>query len=221
MAYRTEQAQAQFDEWSSSYDSSWLQRAFFAPSHRLILRNLKEGEGRLLDVGCGTGKFLAQLLGLRQGMDVVGLDLSEPMLDQCQARCRPWDPRMSVVRADSQRLPFADDTFDMVTCSHSFHHYPDQSAVVKEMYRVLRPGGQLLLIDGYRDLPLGWFMFDVVVTWMEGEVKHCSARQLRELFRAAGFADIRQQVRRLPIPFMLTVGNVGAKDGIKPLTQAA
>lgn len=206
VAYRIEQAQAQFDAWSASYDRSWLQAAFFRPSHRLIFRHLSQVRGRLLDIGCGTGLFLAEVLHRHPGLEVVGLDLSQAMLDHAAQRCRDWPQRAWVVRGDSQRLPFQDDSFDVVTCSHSFHHYPDQRRVVGEMHRVLRPGGQLLLIDGDRDRPLGWFIFDVCVTWKEGDVRHCSARRLRALFHQAGFTAVKQYRRRLPIPFLLTIG---------------
>jgi ubiquinone/menaquinone biosynthesis C-methylase UbiE len=206
VAYRTAEAKAQFDRWSGNYDRSPLQRLLFGPSHQMLLHHLRPTDDRLLDIGCGTGQFLSQVLTARTELEAVGLDLSGPMLDLCTTRCRPWQDRTAVVRGDSQRLPFADDTFDVITCSHSFHHYPDQARVVAEMHRVLRHGGRLLLIDGYRDGPLGWFMFDVVVTCMEGAVHHCSARRLRELFRGAGFGNIKQQVHRLPIPFMLTLG---------------
>ena len=61
------------------------------------------------------------------------------------------------MQGDSERLPFATGTFDVVTCANSFHHYPHQDRAVAEMHRVLQPGGRLMLIDGYRDAPWGWF----------------------------------------------------------------
>ncbi len=212
MPYYTRQAQAQFDAWSKSYDQSWLQAAFFRPSHNLLLRYLRVRTGKVLDVGCGTGLLLAEILGRYPGLEVVGLDLSERMAAQAVHRCIPWSDRAWIVRGDSQRLPFREDTFDAVTCSHSFHHYPDQQRVVEEMHRVLRPGGQLLLIDGDRDRPLGWLIFEVYVTWKEGDVRHCSARRFRELFRKAGFTNVRQYRRRLLIPFILTLG-IADKNG--------
>lgn len=206
MVYHTTEAQAQFDQWSRSYDRSVLQAVLFGPSHDLILKHLRPSDRRLLDIGCGTGRLLSRVVAARRGMEAVGLDLSSPMLEMCVARCRFWNERTAVVRGDSQHLPFANDSFDAITCSHSFHHYPDQVRVVAEMHRVLRPGGRLLVIDGYRDNPWGWLIFDVLVPWREGEVQHCSARRLRELFAAAGFSEVEQRLHCLPIPFMLTLG---------------
>jgi SAM-dependent methyltransferase len=113
---------------------------------------------------------------------------------------------MFIVQGDSERLPFQNHAFDVVTCSHSFHHYPNQAHVVAEMYRVLRPDGRLMIIDGDRDRLWGWLIFDVVVTWVEGAVHHCSGRRFRHLFRTAGFRRIEQHPRRGLAPFLLTIG---------------
>ena len=75
-----------------------------------------------------------------------------------------------------------------------------------EMHRVLKPGGRLLLIDGYRDAPWGWFIFDVCVAGVEGSVHHASSRQFRELFASAGLRAVAQRVFRGPAPFLLTEG---------------
>jgi hypothetical protein len=72
------------------------------------------------------------------------------------------------------------------------------------MFRVLRPGGRLMLIDGFRDAPWGWFIYDVCVAGVEGNVHHASRRRMRELFAAAGFEGTEQTVHRGPAPFLLT-----------------
>jgi hypothetical protein len=74
------------------------------------------------------------------------------------------------------------------------------------MNRVLKPGGRLMLIDGYRDAPYGWFIYDVCVAGVEGEVHHCSRKRLRELFAEAGFEATSQTVHRGLAPFLLTEG---------------
>jgi ubiquinone/menaquinone biosynthesis C-methylase UbiE len=223
MPYDIATAMAEFDAWSRSYDRSMLQRALFGPSHRLLIGKLGSADQRILDVGCGTARFAAEVFRKVANSQVFGLDLSEKMLGRASVRARSYGDRLHLVRGDSEYLPFASDYFDVVTCSHSFHHYPNQAEVVAEMFRVLRPDGRLMIIDGCRDDWWGWFIFDVLVTWAEGGVVHCSARRFRELFQRAGFQNVRQEFRGKLIPYLLTIGQAekGKTATLLPLSRAA
>jgi ubiquinone/menaquinone biosynthesis C-methylase UbiE len=204
-------ARKEFDRWSRWYDRDLLQPLFFQPSHRMLLEMLSPADQRILDVGCGTGVFAARVLERFPDTHVCGLDLSEGMLCKAAARCQAARDRIHLVQGDSERLPFADDVFDAVTCTHSFHHYPRQDRVVAEMHRVLRPGGRLLIIDGDRDRLWGHLIFDVLVVLVEGPVHHMASRALRQLYREAGFENVSQRRRRGPLPFLMTVG-----EAVKP-----
>jgi len=221
MDYSTAQARKEFDRWSRHYDWDLLQPLFFRPSHRMILNALDHSEQRILDIGCGTGQFAASLLERFPDSQVWGLDLSTCMLRKACNRSTLLDGRLNLVQADSQRLPFADNSFDAVTCSHSFHHYPRQACVLKEIHRVLRPGGRLFLIDGDRDGLWGRFIFDVIVVLIEGPVLHRTSHDLEELYRMAGFTKVTQQKRGGPLPFLMTVGSATKASSTLPLRRAA
>ncbi len=224
MAYQKEMANVEFDRWSASYDRSILQNWLFHPSHETLIAQIEPSDTRLLDVGCGTGQFLVEVLRRNPQLTAVGLDLSMKMLEQGSARFQAFADRMQAVRGDSEHLPFADDQFDVITCSHSFHHYPRQSAVVAEMHRVLKPNGKLLVLDGLRDTWWGWFIFDIMVTWAEGGVHHCSSARMRQLYRNSGFNDLKQLKKKWFVPYLLTVGSAHkmAKAQPKPnLAKAA
>jgi ubiquinone/menaquinone biosynthesis C-methylase UbiE len=212
MSYDKAQAVREFNHWSGGYDRSILQRLLFTPSHRALISRIVAWAGdrplNVLDVGCGTGVFASRVREALPRARVWGVDLVAAMLTQGGARWRSEPGRLAAVQADSERLPFADGTFDVVTCSNSFHHYPHQDRAVVEMRRVLRPGGRLLLVDGRRDGPWGWFIYDVCVTAVEGDVRHASAHRIRDLFDRAGFAATVQSVYHGLAPFLLSEGVV-------------
>jgi ubiquinone/menaquinone biosynthesis C-methylase UbiE len=226
MHYGTSSALREFDRWSRSYDRSLLQKLFFGPSHRLLLKQMTPADQRVLDIGCGTGLFAVRVLQHFREARVWGFDLSSKMLERgCDTfqTCPHNDGRLHLVRGDSERLPFRDNTFDVITCSHSFHHYPDQANAVAEMHRVLRPGGRLMIVDGDRDGWWGWLIFDVIVTLAEGAVHHCSQERFKKLYRQAGFGAVRHHCRGGPLPFVLTVGHAlkPAVTHSLPLVHAA
>lgn len=209
MSYDKHQAAEEFTRWSESYDRCILQRLLFGPSHRALIARMRGRFGdepiRVLDIGCGTGLFAARVREALPKARVCGVDLVAGMLARGRERWRKLAGHASPVQGDSERLPFASGAFDVVTCANSFHHYPRQDRAVAEMRRVLRPGGCLMLIDGYRDAPYGWFIYDVCVALREGDVHHCSRRRMRELAQGAGFARVEQAVHRGLAPFLLTV----------------
>jgi ubiquinone/menaquinone biosynthesis C-methylase UbiE len=210
MRYDKRQATHQFNRWSESYDRCILQWLLFGPSHRAILRRIRKRFGdepiRVLDVGCGTGVFAARIREALPKARVCGIDLVAGMLTKGAERWRRVADRVAPVQGDSERLPFAAGSFDVVTCANSFHHYPHQERAVAEMLRVLKPGGRLMLVDGFRDRPWGWFIYDVCVAHVEGAVHHASRRTVRSLFDAAGFDELKQTVHRGPAPFLFSEG---------------
>jgi ubiquinone/menaquinone biosynthesis C-methylase UbiE len=207
VAYDKKQATEEFGRWSESYDRCVLQWLLFGPSHRALIRRIGAvAEGRpisILDVGCGTGVFASRVRSAMPESRVVGVDLVSGMLTQGAHRWRALAEAVHPVQGDSERLPFASGSFDFITCANSFHHYPNQEGAAAEMHRVLKPGGRLLLIDGYRDAPWGWFIYDVCVTYREGNVHHASAKRFREILDRAGFQAVAQSVHRGPAPFIL------------------
>ncbi|MGK2950168.1 MAG: class I SAM-dependent methyltransferase [Acidimicrobiales bacterium] len=101
-------------------------------------------QGRVLDVGCGTGALAHRLQG--EGLRVAGLDASAGMLE-VMGRAAPGVGR---VRGHGGRLPFDDGTFDLTLTVAALHHVAEPAAVqatLIEMVRVLRPGGQAVVWD--------------------------------------------------------------------------
>lgn len=102
----------------------------------LSQRYKKDGSLNILDIGCGTGAMLDVLAPFGT---VAGADFSAEALEYCKKR----GDHYPLARADARRLPFADNSFDVVTAMDIIEHIDDDKAAASEIFRVLRPGGRL------------------------------------------------------------------------------
>jgi len=108
-----------------------------------IASDMLRGEhGRTLDLGCATGSAFPMLRA--REFDVVGIDLSSRMIAFAQQRYAD-DRRIQLSRGDAEFLPFAAASFDAVTCLGVFEFLPDYAPALREIARILRPGGLLVL----------------------------------------------------------------------------
>ena len=126
-------------------------RAFARRAWRLLdYLALRDGE-TVLDYGCGMGFYLLAMGRLRR-VQLVGIDGDRRRLGQARAARVPGD----VLLGDGQRLPFADATFDSVLASEVIEHLPDDTAGLREIWRVLRPGGKLAISVPHARYPFWW-----------------------------------------------------------------
>ena len=102
-----------------------------------------------LDLGCGTGEMLKLIVQEDTHKELCGIDLSEKMLAVAKSKL---PEQVKLVLGDSESLPFSDHAFDVVYCNDSFHHYPAPQNVLREVYRVLKPGGTFLMGDCWQPL---------------------------------------------------------------------
>lgn len=99
---------------------------------------------RILDLGCGAGVLSEQLL--LRGHQVVAADQSQDMLDFAQQRLAQFDKSCyQLVRTECERLDFPDNSFDVVACIGVFGYIDDVDSAIAEIYRVLKPGGTLIM----------------------------------------------------------------------------
>jgi ubiquinone/menaquinone biosynthesis C-methylase UbiE len=112
------------------------------------LKGIDQRRARVLDVGCGNGRFLTQMLDAYPRLNTVGLDLSPPYVDAAKARLKRWR-QAEVVVGGAEAMPFPDAHFDAVTCVYLFHELPPRVRrdVAREVARVLKPGGVFVFAD--------------------------------------------------------------------------
>lgn len=115
----------------------------------------------ILDVGCGGG-FLSNELALN-GHKVTGVDLSHESIKV--ARAHDSTKSVEYLVADAFNLPFADESFEVLTAMDFLEHIEDPKAVIKEFSRVLKPGG-LFFFHTFNRNPLAWFVIIKLVEWL-------------------------------------------------------
>lgn len=198
-------AKRYFDRWALTYDKSILQHMIFRASHEMFIKEIattKKAKFKALDVGCGTGELAKKIIHRFKKANVHGVDISETMIKKAGAKKMKKPVKFRV--GDVEKLPYKDNSFDVITCSHSFHHYPNKEKAMTEMHRVLKPNGHLMIIDGSRDVLLGRIIFDIV-TMVEKHVYHLFHGEFRDIFRRNGF-KVTMQKRFNLVPQLLTVG---------------
>jgi ubiquinone/menaquinone biosynthesis C-methylase UbiE len=100
---------------------------------------------RVLEVSFGTG-YLMSHYGKKCG-EIVGVDQSEDMLRQAQARLSARGISAKLLIGDAQALPFPNDSFDCLVNTDAFSLYSDRETAMREFYRVLKPGGRMVLME--------------------------------------------------------------------------
>jgi ubiquinone/menaquinone biosynthesis C-methylase UbiE len=160
----------------------------------------------VLDVGCGQGIDLVRYA--RAGARVTGIDLTPRHVELARQHLDAAGLEGEVVLGDAEQLPFEDGSFDRVSSNGVLHHTPDIAAALREIRRVLRPGGEARVIVYNRASFHYWI--SQVLYWglykrrlfkegsMEAVLSHVehSPREARALMRDAGFMAVTTQVRQ-------------------------
>jgi ubiquinone/menaquinone biosynthesis C-methylase UbiE len=174
-----------WDTAASSYDNqiTFFEKIWFNGGREWIGAR---AHGRVLEVAIGTGRSLTYY---DAAATITGLELSPAMLTIAQQHAASLGRDVVLHEADAAHLPFADATFDTVVCALALCSIPDPARAISEMYRVLTPGGQLLLLDHvgstWPPLYAAQWLVEQITRRAAGE--HLTRRQL-PLVKAAGFA---------------------------------
>ena len=108
----------------------------------------KIGEGsclRILDVGCGTGYTTEGILNRANVSEVVGVDMNPVQLGRAAKNLHMWKPKTSLSRGDVENLPFKDGSFDAVVSVGAIEYFPDPKKALKEMARVAKLNGTVVV----------------------------------------------------------------------------
>lgn len=189
-----------WDRAADDYEAGWRAQLEPAQSAMLEMASLAPGE-RVLDVACGTGlvSFRAGKLVGREGA-VVGTDISEGMIEAARRQAaQNGMANVSFERCDAEDLPFDDGTFDVALCALGLMYVPEPMRALREMRRLLKPGGRIAVAVWGERKNCGWAeVFPITDARVVSDVCplffSLGARDvLGASLEKAGFRDVRQR----------------------------
>lgn len=173
-----------FDKTASDYNNS-SDGKFVEPMYEVIVNEIQKLDGgKILDVGCGNGNLFTYLPDGKY--ELFGVDFSKNMIVEAKKNCQ--NATFSV--ADAEKLPFGDDTFDIIVCNASFHHYIRPNTVLKEMHRVLKDGGKVLIGDPYMSSVVRPVVNAVIKFSNSGDYHIYGMDEMKELFIKNGLTPV-------------------------------
>jgi ubiquinone/menaquinone biosynthesis C-methylase UbiE len=173
-----------FNADAADYDSTYGQ--YTKDTHPMVLAELEKiSFNSALDVSCGTGTILSMI---PSSVRKVGLDISSKMVSKAKQKL---GDSADLVVGDSEMLPYSNGSFSVVTCILAFHHFEQPETVIREMHRVLRTNGRIIIADVYD--PIFWrrlrgnIMMQAFSDSDRGDIHFYSEKEIKWLLNRNGF----------------------------------
>jgi len=188
---------------SLNIDKRWRRRAV----------RMLQPAGQVLDVAIGTADLTIEILRQQKAQHITGIDPSRKMMEIGKKKVarHGYSQQVQFDYGSAQEMPYADASFDAVTCAYGVRNFSETDKGLQEMYRVLRPGGKLMVLEfSYPTRPLIRLGYDLYFThilpfvgnlfsrdkgaysYLNRSVKHFPyGEAFCEHLRQAGFADVR------------------------------
>ena len=181
-----------------------------------VMKRMQVKKGsKALDVCCGTGDWSISLAdAVEKEVTVIGLDFSKNMLSIAKKKQQELKlDQLELVHGNAMELPFDDNTFDYVTIGFGLRNVPDYMTVLKEMYRVVKPGGKVVCLEtsqptliGFRQGYYLYFRFIMPLfgklfaksykeySWLQESAKDFPGKtELKQMFLDAGFSHVEMK----------------------------
>lgn len=189
METKKEQSKKAFNQQALTYDQD-IKGSHARKLYPHMLQQIIHITGtNVLDLGCGTAELMSQVLSEDDNRKIIGINLPENMLTIAKQKI---GTKAQFVLGDCEDLPFQDNSFDLVYCNDSFHHYPHPQTVMAEVYRVLKPEGIFLIGDCYQRGLSRWIMNIFMRFSHEGDIKIYSKKEMYQ-FMGEYFHGLRWQ----------------------------
>lgn len=184
--------------WADKYDKLWVQKYSLRPTRDYIISalsdNLNIGEKvRILDLGCGPGELISELIDNLNKVEITGIDFSEKMLEISQKR----NPSAKHIKMDAAELSKLNGKYDIIICTHSLPYYKEPRKVFEELYNLLSSGGRILVGFASGDSIYDKFILSFVKL-TTGKANYPSDNKFRQLispyFKVVNLKIIREKI---------------------------
>jgi ubiquinone/menaquinone biosynthesis C-methylase UbiE len=176
-----------WDKWAESADGKGKMFEYLRRAQKEVISliDLKENM-HFLDIGCGTGWAVGQAaLCVENNGTFYGVDMSPRMIEKAIANFKDRS-NFRFIRSSAESIPLEDNLFDIIICTNSFHHYLHPAKAMKEIFRLLKVGGKIYILDPTSDF---WLVkvIDIIIKLIEPQhVKIYSSKEFKELMLGAG-----------------------------------
>ena len=188
----------EFNEWAKEGRGESMERGHRPVGEQALEFLNAQPDARILDIGCGSGWASRLLAEKAHAGRVVGIDISDEMIRVARGSSQGFS-NIEFKVASAEDLPFADDEFSDAFSMESLYYYEDMAKALKEIHRVLRPGGQFVnVVDLYAEnKPTHQWIETLKVP-----VHLLSTEEYVKMFAATGFVDVKTQriIDPTPLP---------------------
>lgn len=196
------------DSIAKSYDKILVPSLFKPWALHLIENNQPWVDNMVLDLACGTGVVTKELVRyVSPNGKVIALDINGQMLDIAKSKCKEWENHINFIEGSCESMPIADSSLDVVVCQQGFQFFPNKHEAALEIYRVLKPGGKVIISTWcpVSECEIFGIICETLETLGENEISQMmrvpfdfmTQNELQEPFSAAGFSNIEVSKQKM------------------------
>ena len=175
-----------YNKKASNYDET-LDGRFTEKFKNLLRENINISDNdSILDVGCGNGTLLSKIADAKK-INGFGIDISPQMIENAKIR----HPQFEFIASGCEKIPFSDNSMDIVTVCAAYHHFPNVNAFALEAKRLIKPDGNLYIADIYLPALIRPIANILLPFSKDGDVKFYSCNEITDTFSNAGFCFVR------------------------------